>query len=237
MGWWITTIHPPREFLYLETFEYWERDTGHVILPSANLSLSLVHVLKHCLNINETFEIDVLKNFKRDKLLTWLKSPEANLASASENAASFMTSPMVCFVSTIFFKIILNLNWRASAFFFKRLWPFWAPLSRPFIVVIAPRLGKMAILSFPDILPQDLSPESLLNNESPKTDTLLNKAYKNSFSFFSFRNSRSNQKIMWPITAIYILPNNYSQIYTRSQSLYLKKIQNLNYFEVVFLQF
>ena len=72
---------------------------------------------------------------------TWLKSPVANLASANENAASFMTSPIVCFVSTIFLRISLNLNCNASAFFFNRLWPFWAPLRRPFIAVMAPEKG------------------------------------------------------------------------------------------------
>jgi len=83
---------------------------------------------------------------------TWLKSPVANLASARENAASFMTSPMVCLESTIFLRIILNLSCKASAFFFKRLWPFWAPFSRAFMLVMAPRLGKMAIRSLPDIV-------------------------------------------------------------------------------------
>ena len=45
----------------------------------------------------------------------WLKSPHANLASASEKAASFITSPIVCFVSTIFFRICLR--WVQSSLF------------------------------------------------------------------------------------------------------------------------
>ncbi|KAH9396768.1 hypothetical protein TYRP_003064 [Tyrophagus putrescentiae] len=74
------------------------------------------------------------------------------LASASEKSASFMTSPISDFVSTIFRRIMRKRSCRASAFFFSSEWPFWAPFRRAFMLVNAIRLGKRAMRSLPDIL-------------------------------------------------------------------------------------
>ena len=49
--------------------------------------------------------------------------------------------------SIIFFKIILNRIVKASAFFFSKEWPFWAPFKRPFIMVKALKIEKTTAIN------------------------------------------------------------------------------------------
>ena len=73
---------------------------------------------------------DSVLTFTESTIVCFTESPAVYFASVNAKLLSLSDTPIFSFVSNMRRRICLNLMFRASAFFFKSWWPFFAPPSR-----------------------------------------------------------------------------------------------------------